>query len=50
MAGENRTIYKFDHNVLGSESIELADGNLSVTGLKRQISLSLENPYDDMCD
>jgi acetoacetyl-[acyl-carrier protein] synthase len=50
MAGENRTIYKFDHNVLGSESIELGNGNLSVAGLTREISLELENPYEDMCD
>ena len=50
MAGENRTIYKFDHNVLGSESIELSNGNLSVSGLTREISLELENPYKDMCD
>jgi acetoacetyl-[acyl-carrier protein] synthase len=50
MAGENRTIYKFDHNVLGNESIELSNGNLSVSGLTREISLELENPYEDMCD
>lgn len=50
MEAENRTIYKFDHNVLGSESIELAGGSLSVTGLTREISLSLQNPYEDMCD
>ena len=50
MAGENRTIYKFDHNVLGSESIELSNGNLCVTGLTREISLKLDNPYEDMCD
>ena len=48
--GENRTIYKFDHNVLGSESIDLADGKLAVTGLAPQISLELENPYSDMCE
>ena len=50
MAAENRTIYKFDHNVLGSESIELSNGNVSITGLTREISLELENPYADMCD
>lgn len=50
MSAENRTIYKFDHNVLGSESIELDSGNLTVTGLKREITLSLDNPYEDMCD
>lgn len=48
--GENRTIYKFDHNVLGSESIDLANGKLAVTGLAPQISLELENPYSDMCE
>lgn len=50
MAAENRTIYKFDHNVLGSESIALGSGKLSVAGLTREISLSLDNPYEDMCD
>ena len=50
MAGENRTIYKFDHNVLGSEAIELSNGNLFVKGLTRGISMELENPYKDMCD
>lgn len=50
MESENRTIYKFDHNVLGSESIELSNGNVSITGLTREISLELENPYEDMCD
>ncbi|PCI80766.1 MAG: beta-ketoacyl synthase [SAR86 cluster bacterium] len=50
MEAENRTIYRFDHNVLGSESIELSNGNISVTGLTQEISLSLENPYEDMCD
>lgn len=49
LTGENRTIYKFDHNVLGSESIELTGGNLSVKGLSPEISLSLDNPYEDMC-
>ncbi|MDG1024917.1 MAG: beta-ketoacyl synthase [Gammaproteobacteria bacterium] len=48
--GENRTIYKFNHNVLGSESIDLADGKLAVTGLTPEISLELENPYSDMCE
>jgi len=50
LEGENRTIYKFDHNVLGSESIELAEGKLSIAGLAPEISLSLSNPYEDMCD
>lgn len=50
LEGENRTIYKFDHNVLGSESIELESGKISVSGLKQQVSLDIENLYQDMCD
>lgn len=50
LEGENRTIYKFDHNVLGSESIELNANGLSVAGLSPDISLEIENPYLDMCD
>ena len=50
LAGENRTIYKFDHNVLGSESIEMSKDKLSVAGLSREITLELENPYEDMCN
>jgi acetoacetyl-[acyl-carrier protein] synthase len=50
LQAENRTIYKFDHNVLGSESIELSGGNLAVKGLTPEISLELDNHYQDMCD
>jgi len=50
LEGENRIIYKFDHNVLGSESIELDSGKISVAGLKQQVSLDIENLYQDMCD
>ncbi len=48
-AGENRTIYKFDHHVLGSESIELSAENIAVAGLAPEISLDIENSYADMC-
>ena len=48
--GENRTIYKFDHNVLGGESIDLNTDRLTVTGLTPEISLTLDNRYEDMCD
>ncbi len=48
--GENRTIYKFDHNVLGSESIDLSTHSIAVAGLTAEISLDIENSYQDMCD
>jgi acetoacetyl-[acyl-carrier protein] synthase len=48
--GENRTIYKFDHNVLGSESIELNSANITVKNLEPEISLNIENNYEDMCE
>lgn len=50
LAGENRTIYKFDHNVLGSEAIEMSADSLKVSGLAADISLQMENRYKDMCD
>ncbi|MEX0963674.1 MAG: beta-ketoacyl synthase [Pseudohongiellaceae bacterium] len=50
LQGENRTIYKFDHNVLGGESIELNTNNIAVAGLAAEISLAIENLYEDMCD
>lgn len=50
LAGENRTIYKFDNNVLGSESIALDAQRLSVDGLTAEISLKMHNHYQDMCD
>lgn len=50
LEGENRIIYKFDHNVLGSESVELTKDNIAVKGIKPEITLDLENSYQDMCD
>ena len=48
--GINSTIYKFDHNVLGSESIELSTDKISIAGITPEISLVLANSYADMCD
>jgi acetoacetyl-[acyl-carrier protein] synthase len=48
--GENRTIYKFDHNVLGSEAIKFTTDKVNIAGLKEEISLKLENIYQDMCE
>lgn len=48
--GENSIIYKFDHNVLGSESIEQSDKEISIAGIAPSISLDISNNYEDMCD
>ena len=48
--GDNRTIYKFDHNVLGSESIEMDTAAIRISDIPEAISLQIDNSYDDMCD
>lgn len=48
--GENRTIYRFDHNVLGGDSIELSEEKIAIAGITPEISLTVENSYQDMCD
>lgn len=48
--GENLTIYKFDNNVLGGESIEMSTDKLKVAGIAPEISLDIENSYPDMCE
>lgn len=49
LEGKNSTIYKFDNNVLGSESITMTKDAISVRGNDQKISLKLNNPYLDMC-
>lgn len=48
--GENRTIYRFNHNVLGGDSIDISEDRLAVEGIGPEISLEVENSYQDMCD
>ncbi len=48
--GENRTIYRFDHNVLGGDSIQINKDHIAVAGIAPQISLEVDNRYQDMCD
>lgn len=50
LAGTNSIIYKFDHNVLGRESIAIDDSKIKVSGIDKEISLQLNNSYKDMCD
>lgn len=49
LEGHNSTIYKFDHNVLESDAIEMTQDAISVRGNDKKISLALDNPYKDMC-
>lgn len=46
--GANNTIYKFDHNVLGSESLEMDTTEISIKDIGKNISLDLKNSYEDM--
>lgn len=48
--GENRTIYRFDHNVLGGDSINITEAKIAVAGITPEISLEIENSYQDMCN
>ena len=49
-AGVNSTIYKFDNNVLGSEHIEINRNGIRIKDYAQEVSLHLQNNYDDMCD
>ena len=48
--GTNSTIYKFDHHVMGRESIELSTTEINIAGIDPAIDLNLRNRYEDMCD
>ena len=47
--GKNNTIYKFDHNVLDSEALDMDAVTIRVKEIAPTISLDLENKYADMC-
>jgi acetoacetyl-[acyl-carrier protein] synthase len=48
--GKNNVIYKFDHNVLGSEEIDISQDSISISKIEKKISLQLKNNYEDMCE
>ena len=48
--GVNNTIYKFDHNVLDSDAIEMNSEEMNINDIAPTISLELKNHYADMCD
>lgn len=49
-AGVNSTIYKFDHHVMGRESIDLSRMAINISGIDPAVDLKLSNSYEDMCD
>ena len=48
--GENRTIYRFDHNVMGDADIKLEQTRAQLNNASPEIDLQIPNPYSDMCD
>ena len=48
--GKNNVIYKFDNNVLGSESIAISESSISINNIDNDISLEIENNYQDMSE
>lgn len=50
LAGENDTIYKFDHEVLDFADIDMNDAGIRIRGYGEQVSLSVPNHYQDMID
>jgi acetoacetyl-[acyl-carrier protein] synthase len=48
LAGEARPVYKFDHNVLGMNDVELTPDKVRLAGGQVEIDLNLPNNYSDM--
>lgn len=48
--GEQRTIYRFDHNVQNGEALDLSREKLRVRGFEKEISLEVPNYYSDMVE
>lgn len=49
-AGDNATIYRFDHDVLGGDDIEMSPGAIRIRDYDAEVSLDLPSPYRDMLD
>lgn len=48
LSGEARPIYKFDHNVLGEDDVELSDERIRLAGGAVEIDLNMPDRYSDM--
>lgn len=48
IAGTNSTIYNFGVGVIEGEELTITSDGISIPGQDKEISLNVENPYDDM--
>ncbi|MEH6593731.1 MAG: beta-ketoacyl synthase [Halioglobus sp.] len=46
IAGTEKPVYKFDHNVLGDGDVDLSEDEMHIAG--KRVRLDLKSPYDDM--
>lgn len=49
-AGATNVIYRFDHNVLDGDGLDMSQSELKMKGAQKNIDLNVPNPYADMCD
>ena len=48
ISGKNSTIYNFGVGVIEGEELTISSDGISIPGQDKEISLNVENPYDDM--
>ena len=48
IAGRTAPIYRFDHNVVAGEDLDITREELKIPGYSQAINLNIKNPYDDM--
>jgi acetoacetyl-[acyl-carrier protein] synthase len=48
IAGKTSPIYRFDHNVVAGEDLQMSAEEIKIPGFTGSVSLKLENPYEDM--
>jgi acetoacetyl-[acyl-carrier protein] synthase len=48
ISGKNSTIYNFGVGVIEGEELTISSDGISIPGQNKEISLNVENPYDDM--
>lgn len=48
LKGQDKTIYRFDHNVLNGSDIRYSKDEINIPGWKEQINLNIKSSYIDM--
>lgn len=46
--GLSRPIYRYDHNVLSGEDLDITHDSITLPGYSKPVSLKINNPFDDM--